>query len=80
MLVYMFIFLQCHGNNGPDPGTRKLKDNFSVCHWNLNSLSTHSFSKLTQLKAYNSKHIIQFINMISSVYLKHAWILQFLII
>ena len=57
----MFIILQCHGNNGPDPGTRKLKDNFSVCHWNLNSLSAHSFSKLTQLKAYNSIYKYDFI-------------------
>ena len=27
---------------------------FSICHWNLNSLAEHNFSKLTQLRAYNS--------------------------
>ena len=75
-LVYKFIIWQCHGNIEPNLGPRKLKtNNFSVCHWNLNSLSAHSFSKPTQLKA-----IIQFINMISSAYLKHIWILQFQII
>ena len=41
---------------------RKLKtNNFSVCHWNLNSLSAHSFSKLTELKAYNSIYKNDFI-------------------
>ena len=42
--------------------SRKLKTNkFSVCHLNLNSLSAHSFSKLTQLKAYNSIYKYDFI-------------------
>ena len=38
------------------------KKSLSVCHWNLNSLSAHNFSKLTQLKAY--------------AYQKHTWILH----
>ena len=76
MFVYMHIILQCHGDIEPNPGPRKLKTNkFSVRHWNLNSLSAHSFSKLTQLKAYNSIYKYDFI-----CYLKHTWILQFLII
>ena len=55
MLVYMFIILQLHGDIEPNPGTRKIKTNtFSVCNWNLNSLSAHSFSKITQLKACNA--------------------------
>ena len=33
----------------------------SVCHWNLNSLPAHSFTKLTQLKAYNSIYKYDFI-------------------
>ena len=50
----MFIILQCDGDIEPNPGPKKLKTNkFSGCHWNLNNLSAHSFSKLTQLKAYN---------------------------
>ena len=58
----MLIILQCHGDIEPSPGPRKLKTNkFSVCHWNLNSLSAHSFSKLTQLKAYNSIYKYDFI-------------------
>ena len=33
----------------------------SICHWNLNSLSAHNFSKLTQLKAYISTYKHDFI-------------------
>ena len=51
----MFIILQCHGDVEPNPGPRKQKPNYlSVCHWNLNSLTAHNFSKLAQLQAYNS--------------------------
>ena len=32
------------------------KNPLSVCHWNLNSLSAHNFSKLTQLKACISNY------------------------
>ena len=49
----------------PNPGPRKLKTNsFLVCHWNLNSLPAHNFSKLTQLT--------QFIVMISYAYQRHT--------
>ena len=58
----MFIFLQCHGDIEPNPGPRKQKPNyFSVCHWNLNSLIAHNFSKLIQLQAYNSIYKCDFI-------------------
>ena len=61
-LVYIFIFLQCHGDIEPNPGPKKLKANYlSVCHWNRNSLSTPNFTKLAQLKAYNSIYKYDFI-------------------
>ena len=45
-------------NSGP----RKLKINsFPICHWNLNSLAAHNFSKLTQLIAYHSIYKHDFI-------------------
>ena len=31
-------------------------EHFSVCHWNLNSISTHNFSKVSLLDAYTSLH------------------------
>ena len=40
----------------------KSKQNtFSICHWNLNSITIHNFSKLTQLKAYISTYKHDFI-------------------
>ena len=45
-----------------EPRSKKRKKNsLSVCHWNLNSLSAHNFSKLTQLKAYNAIYKHDFI-------------------
>ena len=69
-LLYLFILLKCHGDIELNPGPRKLKTNslslslslsLSVCHWNLNSLCAHNFSKLTQLKVYNSLYKHDFI-------------------
>ena len=61
-LLYMIIFLQRHGDIELNPGPRKSKENaLSVCHWNLNSISAHNFSKLTQLKAYISTYKYDFI-------------------
>ena len=31
-------------------------ENFSVCHWNLNSISAHNFSKVSLLNAYTFLH------------------------
>ena len=54
-LTYIFRLLQCHGHIELNPGRQKLKPkSLLVCHWNRNSLFTHNFSKLTQLKAYIS--------------------------
>ena len=54
-MIYIYIFLQCYGDIELNPCPRKIKINsLSICHWNLNSLTTHNFSKLTQLIAYNS--------------------------
>ena len=61
-LLHIFILLKCHGDIELNPGPRKLKSSsLSVCHWNLNSLCAHNFSKLTQLKAYNSLYKYDFI-------------------
>ena len=53
--LYIFYFLHCHGDIELNPGPRKLQENiFSICHWNLNSITVHNFSKLMQLRAYIS--------------------------
>ena len=56
------MLLRRHGNIELNPGPRKSKGNtVSVCHWNLNSITAHNFSKLTQLKAYVSTYKYDFI-------------------
>ena len=61
-LLYLFVLLQCHGDIELNPGPKNLKTKlFSVCHWNLNSLTAHNYSKLTQLKAYISLYKYDFI-------------------
>ena len=53
----MFLLLRSHGDIELNPGPRKSNNNnLSVCHWNLNSIIAHNFSKLTQLKAYISTY------------------------
>ena len=75
-LLFIFALLLCHGDIIINPDSKKFKKNsLSVCHWNLNSLSAHNFSRLTQLKAY-----IQYINMISYAYQKLTLVPQFLIV
>ena len=61
-LLFIFALLLCHGDIKISPGRKKFKKNsISVCHWNLNSLSAHKFSKLKQLKAYISIYKHDFI-------------------
>ena len=40
-------------NPGPRPNSGQ---SFSVCHWNLNSIAAHIFSKISLLRAYNAIH------------------------
>ena len=55
--MHIFVFLQHHGDIELNPGPRKSKGNtVSVCHWNLNSITAHDFSKLAQLKAHISTY------------------------
>ena len=61
-LLYFSVLLLCNGDIELNPGPIKLKDrSLSVCHWNLNSLTAHNYSKLTQLKAYISIYKRDFI-------------------
>ena len=59
--IYLFwlvsIFLNRTGDieKNPSPKTKSCQ-NFSICHWNLNSISAHNFSKMSLLQAYNGVH------------------------
>ena len=40
-------------NTRPKPSSNQI---FSICHWNLNSISAHNYVKLSLLRAYLSAH------------------------
>ena len=40
------------GDMETNPGQSKCCQEFSISHWNLNSIATHSFIKDSLLKAY----------------------------
>ena len=40
--------------------------NFSVCHWNLNSITAHNFGKIDLLQAYNTTHQYEMICLLES--------------
>ena len=45
------------GDIEQNPGLKSNScENFPVCHWNLNSISAHNFSKVSLLNAYTSLH------------------------
>ena len=70
------------GNIEKKPGHwSSSSQNVSICHWNLNSITEHSYVKISLLKAsiHNQKFIISlFINSIQFVCLKHTSIQVFL--
>ena len=55
--LYHNRFIRLSGNielnPGPKPSSFKC---FSICHWNLNSITSHDFLKVTLLTAYNVMH------------------------
>ena len=55
---FVFVFVFACGDIELNPGPKKRSScyNFSVCHWNLNSITPHSFAKIDLLQAYNTIH------------------------
>ena len=49
---------------------RNSGQSFSICHWNINSIAAHNFSKISLLKAYNAIHTYDII-CLSETYLNH---------
>ena len=56
--------------SNPDPRPNS-DQSFSICHWNLNSIVAHNFSKISLLKAYKAIHTYGII-CLSETYLNHA--------
>ena len=56
--VFVFLMLFACGDIELNPGPKKRSScyNFSVCHWNLNSITPHNFAKIDLHQAYNTIH------------------------
>ena len=51
------LHINLSGDIELNPGPKsKSCENFAVCHWKLNSISAHNFSKVLPLNAYTSLH------------------------
>ena len=51
------ILIVLSGDIEKNPGSKpSSRDKFSLCYWNLNSISTHNFIKISLLCAYVSSH------------------------
>ena len=56
----------------PGPKNTKSSDYFSLCHWNINSLLAHYFSKLSLIEACNTHHNFEMI-CLSETYLDSSY-------
>ena len=51
-IIYFALRLSQHGGTELNPGPKY----FSVCHWNLNSITAHNYLKASQLQAFHLVH------------------------
>ena len=60
IVLYFYVtitYLHFCGTINKDPGPKlDSSENFTICHWNLNSIIAHNFSKINILKAYLTIH------------------------
>ena len=70
VLVWLYsCLIILSGDVEVNPGPKNsVSECLSICHWNLNSILTHDYSKLFLLKAYISVHKFD-INCLSETYL-----------
>ena len=69
------LLLLLSGDVRLNPGLKRNSSNaFYICHWNLNSISAHNYSRCFRLKL-----ILRIISFLLSVYQKHTLILVLLL-
>ena len=57
VLFFYSRLIELSGDVEKNPGPNsKLDQSFPICHWNLNSIAAHNFSKIQSLIAYNCIH------------------------
>ena len=72
-LLFICSLLLLHRDIESNLGPRNSKNHLpSFCHWNLNSLPAHNFSKIILLKAYNDIYKYDFI-CLSETYLDSSF-------
>ena len=61
--------IRLSGDNEENPGPKcNSNQSFSICHWNLNSITAHNYLKISLLRAYISLHNLDLV-FISETYL-----------
>ena len=53
--IQCLLLIKC-GDIETNPGPFNDTKSLSICHWNLNGISTHNYVKLSMLEAYNALH------------------------
>ena len=56
VFILLILFVCGDVELNPGPKNRNSCYNFSICHWNLNSITAHNFAKVNLLQAYNAIH------------------------
>ena len=56
LFILLILFVCGNVELNPIPKNRNSCYNFSICHWNLNSITAHNFAKVNLLRAYNAIH------------------------
>ena len=70
LFIQYFLLIIC-GDIETNPGPSNDAKSLSICHWNLNGISTQNFIKLSMLEAYNALHNYDII-CISETYLNSS--------
>ena len=61
-MVVFFCLLELSGDIVFNPGPKSdPSQSFSICRWNLNSMSAHNYSKISLLTAYISIHVFDIV-------------------
>ena len=66
--VFILLILFVCGDVEFNPGPKKRNScySFSICHWYLNSITSHNFAKVNLLQAYNAIHDFDMISLSKS--------------
>ena len=56
VFILLILFVCYDVGLNPGPKSRSSCYNFSIYHWNLNSITAHNLEKLNLLQAYNAIH------------------------